>query len=257
MAGQRDRAREAWNRALALNPNLARVHTSLGVLSLEERRPAEAIEHWKAATLLDPREYLTILGIGVSLAKAGQTAEAGAALDFFVAHAPPARFAGELERARAVLATCVALESGGRAGPRPTRVIGCDCRVDDPAADPCTGAGRARIRSPNLEPGSSPAAEGNLREGERAAGRESLSVRALRRMDDARPAPHGRGEDGRGARRIRARLARGRRSRSPHCRRWPSSTCRPIGRRTRLPSSSAWRAVTRRMSRCSGCSPRP
>ena len=49
--------------------------------------------------LLDPREYLTILGIGLSLAKAGQTAEAGAALDFFVAHAPPARFAGEPVRA--------------------------------------------------------------------------------------------------------------------------------------------------------------
>jgi arylsulfatase A-like enzyme/Flp pilus assembly protein TadD len=105
MAGQRDRAREDWNRALALNPNLARVHTSLGVLSLEERRAAEAIEHWKAATVLDTREYLTILGIGLSLAKAGQTAEAVTALDFFVAHAPPARFAGELERARAVLAT--------------------------------------------------------------------------------------------------------------------------------------------------------
>ena len=48
--GNRDRAREAWNSALALNPNLARAHTSLGILSLEDRRPAEAVEHWKAAT---------------------------------------------------------------------------------------------------------------------------------------------------------------------------------------------------------------
>ena len=105
MAGKRDRAREAWNKALSLNPNLARAHTSLGVLSLEERRPADAVEHWKAASALDPREHRTILGIGLSLAKAGQTAEARTALDFFVAHAPPARFAGELERARSVLAT--------------------------------------------------------------------------------------------------------------------------------------------------------
>ena len=76
MAGQRDRARDAWNSALALNPNLARAHTSLGILSLEDRHPAEAVEHWKAASALDPREYMTILGIGLSLAKAGQTAEA-------------------------------------------------------------------------------------------------------------------------------------------------------------------------------------
>ena len=105
MAGQRGRARETWNHALQLNPSLARVHTSLGVLSLEERRPADAVEHWKAAVASDQREYLTILGIGLSLAKAGQTAEARAALNFFVAHAPSRRFAAEIDRARAVLAT--------------------------------------------------------------------------------------------------------------------------------------------------------
>jgi arylsulfatase A-like enzyme/tetratricopeptide (TPR) repeat protein len=105
MAGQRGRARETWSRALQLNPNLARVHTSLGVLSLEERRAADAVAHWKAAGGIDQREYLTILGIGLSLAKGGQTAEARAALDFFVAQAPPDRFAAEIARARAVLAS--------------------------------------------------------------------------------------------------------------------------------------------------------
>jgi len=105
MAGQRERAREAWNAALALNPNLARAHTSLGVLSLEERRPANAVEHWTAATSLDPREQRTILGVGLSLATAGRTAEARTALEFFVDHAPPSMFAGEIARARTVLAT--------------------------------------------------------------------------------------------------------------------------------------------------------
>jgi arylsulfatase A-like enzyme/tetratricopeptide (TPR) repeat protein len=105
MAGDRGQAREAWNSALALNPTLARAHTSLGVLSLQEGRPAEAIEHWSAATAIDPREYRTILGIGLSLAKPGQTAEARAALEFFVAHAPPSTFAGDIDRARGVLAS--------------------------------------------------------------------------------------------------------------------------------------------------------
>ena len=103
MAGQRDRARQAWTRALQLNPNLARVHTSLGMLSLEERRLAEAVQHWKAASALDARENLTLLGVGLSLAKAGQTAEARVALEFFMNHAPPERFAADIERARAVL----------------------------------------------------------------------------------------------------------------------------------------------------------
>ena len=103
MAGQRERAREAWNSALALNPNLARAHTSLGVLSLEERRPGDAVEHWRAATSIDPREHRTVLGIGLSLAKAGRTAEARATLEFFVLHAPPSTFANEIERARSIL----------------------------------------------------------------------------------------------------------------------------------------------------------
>jgi tetratricopeptide (TPR) repeat protein len=105
MAGDRVKARDAWNSALALNPALARAHTSLGVLSLEERRAAEAIEHWRAASAADPREYRTILGIGLSLANAGRTAEARAALEFVVAHAPPSGFGREIDRARSALAT--------------------------------------------------------------------------------------------------------------------------------------------------------
>jgi tetratricopeptide (TPR) repeat protein len=104
MAGHPDRARQSWTAALALNPNLARAHTSLGLLSIEDHRPAEAIDHWKAASALDPREYATILGIGLSLANGRQTVEARAALEFFVDHAPPARFGAEIERARNVLA---------------------------------------------------------------------------------------------------------------------------------------------------------
>ena len=142
MAGQRDRAREAWNRALALNPNLARVYTSLGVLSLEERRPAEAIEHWKAATLLDPRESLDDpRHRRVARESWANGRGRGGARLFRGACAAGA--VCRRARASARRARDAALESGGRAGPRPTRVIGCDCRVDDPAADPCTGAGRA------------------------------------------------------------------------------------------------------------------
>jgi arylsulfatase A-like enzyme/cytochrome c-type biogenesis protein CcmH/NrfG len=105
MAGDRTEARQAWEAALRINPKLARAHTSLGVMSLEERLPAEAMDHWKAATALDPREYRTILAFALSFAQGGRTAEARAALEFFIATAPPSQFGRELDRARMVLAT--------------------------------------------------------------------------------------------------------------------------------------------------------
>jgi Flp pilus assembly protein TadD len=105
MAGDRARARQAWQTALQINPILARAHSSLGVMDIEEGRPTNARDHWKAATTLDPREHLTILALGLSFAQGGRKAEARACLEFFVAHAPPSQFGRELDRARSVLAT--------------------------------------------------------------------------------------------------------------------------------------------------------
>jgi choline-sulfatase len=100
MAGDRDRARQAFREALAINPGVARAHSSLGVLSVEDGRTEQAIEHWKAATSLDAREHEKILAIGIALDRAGRTAEARACFEFFVNAAPPARYRRELERAR-------------------------------------------------------------------------------------------------------------------------------------------------------------
>jgi arylsulfatase A-like enzyme/Flp pilus assembly protein TadD len=105
MAGDPVRAREAFESALRADPSLARAHSSLGALDIEDRRAAEAIAHWRAATTLDPREFETVLALGVSLARRGRAAEARAALEFFVANAPASRYANEIGRARAVVAT--------------------------------------------------------------------------------------------------------------------------------------------------------
>jgi arylsulfatase A-like enzyme/Flp pilus assembly protein TadD len=105
MAGDRARARQAWQTALQINPILARAHSSLGVMDIEEGRPTNASDHWKAATTLDPREHLTILALGLSFAQGGRKAEARACLEFFVANAAPSQFGRELDRARSVLAT--------------------------------------------------------------------------------------------------------------------------------------------------------
>jgi arylsulfatase A-like enzyme/tetratricopeptide (TPR) repeat protein len=100
MAGDRDRARASFLEALAINPAVARAHSSLGVLSIEDGRADVAREHWNAATSLDPREHEKILGIGIALARAGRTAEARSCFQFFVDAAPRARYRTEIERAR-------------------------------------------------------------------------------------------------------------------------------------------------------------
>jgi arylsulfatase A-like enzyme/Flp pilus assembly protein TadD len=100
MAGDRAAARRAFEDAIAINPQVARAHSSLGVLAVEDGRPAEAIDHWKAATSLDPREHEKILRMGIALARAGRTAEARACLQYFVDAAPPSRYRRDIDRAR-------------------------------------------------------------------------------------------------------------------------------------------------------------
>jgi arylsulfatase A-like enzyme/Tfp pilus assembly protein PilF len=105
MGSDRDGARRQFEAALRMNPDLARAHSSLGILDVEDRRLVDAATHWKAATSADPREFETILGIGLSLQREGRTAEARAALEFFVANAPPERFSKQIDRARQLLTT--------------------------------------------------------------------------------------------------------------------------------------------------------
>lgn len=111
MAGDEARARAAFEAALTLNPNAARAHSSLGAMAAEGGRVEEALGHWRRAVALDPRECDKPLALGLLLAQRGRTAEARAYLDFFLATAPPARYAREIERVRRWLA-------GSAAGPR-------------------------------------------------------------------------------------------------------------------------------------------
>jgi arylsulfatase A-like enzyme/Flp pilus assembly protein TadD len=103
MAGDRAGARAQFEAALGMNADVPRAHSSLGILDLEDRRFSEALAHWRAATAADPREFETILAAGLSLGRAGRTAEARAALEFFVANAPPERYGDAIRRARELL----------------------------------------------------------------------------------------------------------------------------------------------------------
>jgi arylsulfatase A-like enzyme/Flp pilus assembly protein TadD len=116
MAGDRDGARRRFVAALETNPRVARAESSLGMMAAEEGRDADALDHWRRAVALDPREHAKLLPLAGLLDGAGRPAAARPYLELFVASAPPALFARDIARVRARL--------GPRRGPDPRTAVG-------------------------------------------------------------------------------------------------------------------------------------
>jgi len=88
MAGERKGAREAFEAALAVHPDVARAHSSLGFLAAEDGRTDEALEHWRRALALDPRERDALLALGALLRRRGRAAEARIYLELAAGEPP-------------------------------------------------------------------------------------------------------------------------------------------------------------------------
>jgi tetratricopeptide (TPR) repeat protein len=97
---RRSQARNAFEEALALNPDVARAHSSLGALAAEEGRTNDGLEHWRRAVALDAREYESLLAVSISLARSGRAADARPLFQLFVNGAPPSRYAADIAKAR-------------------------------------------------------------------------------------------------------------------------------------------------------------
>jgi arylsulfatase A-like enzyme/Tfp pilus assembly protein PilF len=101
-----DRPREAlaaFDRAFALNERLPRAWNGRGAALEELGRHGEALESWKRALELDPRQFEALLNIGVVAMEQGNRDLGREALARFAATAPPALFAADIERARRLL----------------------------------------------------------------------------------------------------------------------------------------------------------
>ncbi len=96
-------ARAAMQGAIALDPDVSRAHNALGVIAAETGHPEEAIEHWKRAVALNPREWDTLFNLAEVLERRGRTAEARPYVERFVQGAPPAQYGPEIRRFRALL----------------------------------------------------------------------------------------------------------------------------------------------------------
>jgi len=112
LSGEHARAREELQAAVALEPGMARAYDSLGLLSAVDGKPEEAARLWTRALELAPDDADTLFNLGTLLWREGRREEARPKLERFLAVAPPARYAEDLARVRAQLAS-----SGGRPAP--------------------------------------------------------------------------------------------------------------------------------------------
>lgn len=103
MAGRGDDARRAFEEAIAQQPGTARAHSSLAALDAQAGRTDAALAEWRRAIALDAAEYGPLFATGVSLARAGRTADARAHLDLFTSSAPADRYGPQIAQARAWL----------------------------------------------------------------------------------------------------------------------------------------------------------
>jgi arylsulfatase A-like enzyme/Flp pilus assembly protein TadD len=98
------RESEAYARqAIQVDPALADAYTTLGVALSTSGRKDEAIASWKHAVELDGAQFNALYNLWFELAEAGRRDEAVAYGKQFVATAPPAFFAPDLQRVRAYL----------------------------------------------------------------------------------------------------------------------------------------------------------
>jgi arylsulfatase A-like enzyme/Flp pilus assembly protein TadD len=111
MGGDRVRARQAFEAALDVDPDVARAHNALGVMAAQEGRTEEAVARWQKASALDPADYQTLFNLGSTLRLLGREAEARGYLEAYLRTAPLALEARDIARVRQWLS---APASGGR-----------------------------------------------------------------------------------------------------------------------------------------------
>lgn len=101
--GQPQQARTHLERALALNRRLPSAWNTLGVALFQLEGPDAALGAWREAIALDGTQYDALLNVGLVATQAGRPAEAREALRRFVATAPPQRFGPDIQKAQRLL----------------------------------------------------------------------------------------------------------------------------------------------------------
>jgi arylsulfatase A-like enzyme/Tfp pilus assembly protein PilF len=102
MSGDLDAAIADLRRAVEADPDRATAHNTLAALLQRRGSTGEAVEHWRRALAIDPLLYDALYNLGTVLYDRDRRA-ARPYLERFVAEAPPARYAADIERLRRML----------------------------------------------------------------------------------------------------------------------------------------------------------
>jgi len=102
-AGRPDAAAEAFRRAVVIDPSNAQAWQGLGAATIDRDRNA-AVEAWRHAEQLQPRDYDLLFNLGMVLADGDRPAEAVPYLTRFLKEAPRDRYARDFPRVEAALA---------------------------------------------------------------------------------------------------------------------------------------------------------
>ena len=103
--GRHDRARAALRKVLELDPTSAKAYENLGADEIAAGDLPAAVPDLRRAVELDPLLYDALYNLGMALDALGHREEARPYLDRFVHDAPSARYAGDIAKIRALLAT--------------------------------------------------------------------------------------------------------------------------------------------------------
>jgi Tfp pilus assembly protein PilF len=103
MNGDLVRARQAFEAALDIDPDVAQAHNSLGVIAAREGRMPEAVERWKRSVTLNPDDYQTLFNLGSQLWQSGRRDQARPYFEAYLREAPPALEARDIAWVRKIL----------------------------------------------------------------------------------------------------------------------------------------------------------
>ena len=82
-------AEQFARKAIDLDPQMAKAHTTLGVIQAQTNRKPDAIENWKKAVSLNPAEFDALYNLVLLLVESGRIGEARTYGDQYIRTAPP------------------------------------------------------------------------------------------------------------------------------------------------------------------------
>ena len=97
-------ARQAFERAIASNPDSSQGHAGLAMVAIRQGDRKTAIAEWEKAVALQPSNFDALYDLGIQLAQDGQRDAARRYLTQFVQTAPRGQYAKDIDKVSTLLA---------------------------------------------------------------------------------------------------------------------------------------------------------